>query len=487
MADETKVLDDTAIADLTRTVAEKMTALDARFSDDVIEEKVRDMVGELGADPEFVRSVRFGKSDGKVGGKYARLGLGVADIEMLHSILTTAKNTPGIETRGPSEQLEAAFTAVSEGRYVDAVDAHAADVRQIEEMYESGALDTPGFQRAVRALDTAETGYGSQLIGVQYVADLWAGARAQSRVSSLISTFPMSAATAYLPIEADLPEMLFVAENTANNSSDYSTTKSGSNRVQVDAKKFLIHQMWSGELEEDSLIPLLPFLRRQAQGAIAHYGDSLVLNGDTTNAGTGNINLDDADPADTKHYLAFDGIRHAFLVDATGQGTDAATVLTYDKLVDLRKACIDRTYLFDWGHPSNPGDFVYVGDPEVVDAIGKLDEVITLDKFGMGATVLAGQQARIGQNPLISSIAMSLTMADGKVSTTAGNNTLSQVAAFNRRAFVTGVRRQVKVETERLPGRDQTRLVYSMRTGFGRFTPTGAASGIKSAAGLYNI
>jgi len=29
--------------------------------------------------------------------------------------------------------------------------------------------------------------------------------------------------------------------------------------------------------------------------------------------------------------------------------------------------------------------------------------------------------------------------------------------------------------------------VYSMRLGFGRFTPTGAASGIESAAALYYI
>jgi len=43
------------------------------------------------------------------------------------------------------------------------------------------------------------------------------------------------------------------------------------------------------------------------------------------------------------------------------------------------------------------------------------------------------------------------------------------------------------VETERLPATDQTRLVYSLRLGFGRFTPTGAASGIEAAAILRNI
>ena len=479
---------DNDVAELTRDVKAKMEALDERFSDEAIDERIAEAIGALGDDEKFVRKIRFSGGDPRLdGSKYGRMGMGVADIEMLHNILTTGRDTPGVECSGPSEDLEKAFKAVSEGHYLDAVSAHAADIRKLEEMHKAGYLDVPAFKRAIRALDTAESGYGSQLIGAQYVTDLWAGARAESRVAALINSFPMTDPTAYLPVEADLPEMLFVAENTSATSSDYTTTKSGSNRVQVDAKKFIIHQMWSGELEEDSIIPLLPFLRRQAQMSIAHYSDSLVLNGDTTNAGTGNINLDDADPADTKHYLAFDGIRHVSLVDATGQGTDAATILTYDKLIDIRKTGIDRTYLFDWGHPSDPNDYVYVGDPEVCDAIGKLDEVITVDKFGPQATVLAGQQSRIGQNPLISSIAMSLTEADGFVSTTPGNNTLSQVLGFNRRAYALGLRRQVKVETERLPGRDQTRLVYSMRFGFGRFSPTGAASGIKSTGMLYNI
>ena len=46
---------------------------------------------------------------------------------------------------------------------------------------------------------------------------------------------------------------------------------------------------------------------------------------------------------------------------------------------------------------------------------------------------------------------------------------------------------RVKLETERLPASDQTRLVYSLRLGFGRFTPSGAASGIESADVIYNL
>jgi hypothetical protein len=244
--------------------------------------------------------------------------------------------------------------------------------------------------------------------------------------------------------------------------------------------------MWSGEMAEDSIIPFVPFLRRQAALAVAHYADSLVLNGDTTNAATGNINLDDADPANTKHYLAFDGIRHAALVDNTGNAVDAAGAPTYAQLIGLRSKMIDTTRLVDWGHPTDPSDLVYVSDPETADKHAQLDEVITVDKYGSNATILTGELMKVGRHPYVASIAVSKTEADGKVSTTGGNNTLGQTVAFNRRGFKVGWRRRVQVETERLPGSDQWRVVYSLRMGFGRFTPTGAASGIEAAAVLYN-
>jgi hypothetical protein len=443
---------------------------------------------------EIISKLKHGRGDDKLAGsKYHRKGMTVADIEFTHDVLEAAQRS-GRSKEGPSEELRNAVAAVSETRHVPATIARADDERHVEEMRSKGILDEAGYRRAMSsigqvygAMDTAETGFGLELVGAQYISELWRGAQARARVFSLIRQFDMTDATAYLPVEAGVPEMLFVGESTANNSSNYDTVKTGSERVQVDAKKFVIHQMFSGEMEEDSIIPYVPFLQAQAARSVALHSDSLVLNGDTTNAGTGNINLDDADPADTKHYLAFDGIRHAALVDNTGNGDDVAGPITYRKLLDLRGLLLDTTYDHDWGHPDEAEDLVYVSDPETGDRIALLDEVITVDKMGDRATVLTGQQGRIGMHPLISSIRLSKTEADGKVSTTGSNNTLGQVVAFNRTGFVTGVRRRLRFEVERLTGTDQTRLVWSLRLGFGRYSPTGAASGIEAAAVAYNV
>ena len=484
-----------------------------RVSDDKLNELIRSNLDQLLADgdSDFVRKLRFGPDAGSaelVGTKYARFGLNVSDVEFLYDLQTSLTGQPrrggGGAHPGPSEELTRTFQAISTARYLPADKVREIDRSAIDDLFprvpltefhgkdrelaKAGKFELTGaYQRAIRAMDTAESGFGSQLIGAQYVGELWDAPRKLGRVFPLIDDFEMMHPTTYLPVEVDIPEMLFVAENTASNSSEYTTVKTGSQRVQVDAKKFVIHQMWSGEMDEDSLIPFVPFLRRQAAYAVAHYADSLVLNGDTTNAATGNINLDDADPADTKHYLAFDGIRHAALVDNTANAIDAAGAVTLALLHNQRAKMIDLTRLVDWGHPISAEDLVYVSDPETADKIAQLDELLTVDKFGAGATVFNGQVSRIAGHPHISSIAVSKTEADGKVSTTGANNTLGQVVTFNRRGFKVGWRRRVQVETERLPARDQTRIVLSMRLGFGRFTPTGAASGIEAAAVLRNI
>ncbi|MGH3834181.1 MAG: hypothetical protein ACRDSF_00535 [Pseudonocardiaceae bacterium] len=501
---------------LATEIRQRLDAVDLSISEKISDTRLADLVKTnlsalLSEDTELVRKLRFGPSgtDNRelVGTKYARWGLSLADVEYLHDLqhsLRGQRKVSGGFYDGPSEQLGKTFEAISEARYLPADKVRELDRKALDDMFpripvsefhgddkklaRQGKYELTGaYQRAMLAMDTAESGFGSQLVGAQYVGELWDAPRRLGKVFPLIDSFEMTDPTAFLPVEVDIPEMLFVSESTANNSSNYTTVKTGSQRVQVDAKKFVIHQMWSGEMEEDSIIAFVPFLRRQAAMSVVHYSDSLVLNGDTTNAATGNINLDDADPADTKHYLAFDGIRHAALVDNTANGTDAAGAVTLTLVDGQRSKMIDSARLVDWGHPTDFSDLAHVADPETADKLSLLDEVLTVDKYGNNATILNGELSRLKNHPLIACIAVPKTEADGKVSTTGANNTKGQVVTVNRRGFKVGWRRRIMVETERLPATDQTRIVYSMRLGFGRFSPTGAASGVEAASVLYNI
>lgn len=502
---------DPVLEQLLKDVNARLDAIGQKVDDQRLVKLVTDQFDLLTKDETFIRKMRFGGDGGErklVGTKYARFGLSISDIEWLYELQESLRgqkrpNSAGLY-EGPSEELRNTFGAISEAYFLPTEKVREIDRRAIDDLFpriplgwfygkdralaSKGAFElTEAYQHAMRAMDTAETGYGLQLIGAQYVGELWQAARDASRIFGLIDSFEMTDPVAYLPVEVDFPELLLVTESATYNASNYTTVKTGSNRVTVTAKKFVMHQMWSGEMEEDSIIPFVPFLRRQQGLGLGFYSDSLVLNGDTTDAATGNINLDDADPDATKHYLAFDGLRHVGIVDNTANQKDLAGSITYAALVAAKGRMIDATYKVDWGHPNDPNDLIYSSDQETADKIALLDEVITVDKMGAQATVLTGQQARIGQNPLVPSMAISKTEADGKVSTTAGNNIKGQVVTFNRRAVKAGWRRRVQVETERIPATDQTRIVSSLRLGLGRFTPTGAASGIEGADVIYDI
>lgn len=501
------------IEELMQDIKQRLDAMKADFSEEKIRGMVTQYLSALDDNDPIVRKMRFGKNETPaplIGTKYARWNLAIEDIEFLFDLQESLRGQKRVDSdaggsmyEGPSEGLRNTWNAVSKAIYLPMETVREIDRKAIDNLFPRvpvsaffgkdrelaarGAWqETQAYQAAMRAMDSAESGYGSQLVGAGYVRDLWTAARAESRLMGLIDTFEMTDPTVYLPVEVDIPELLFVGESTAANSSNYTTVKTGSNRVSVSAKKFVIHQMWSGELEEDSIIPFIPFLRRQAQLSLAHYGDSLVANGDDTNAATGNINLDDADPADTKHYLAFDAIRHAGLVDNTNNSKDMAGPITFAELRNVKARMLDTTYLHDWGHPNDPSDLIYAADPTTADQIATLDEVINW-KIQAGQQLLNGQVSQVLGHPVIAAMAISKTEADGKVSTTGSNNVKGQVMSFNRRGAKWGWRRRVKLETERIPATDQTRLVYSMRAGLGRYTPTGAASGIEWADVIRDI
>lgn len=343
-----------------------------------------------------------------------------------------------------------------------------------------------GEGRPVRAMDTAETGFGLELIGTQFITNLWAAARNADSIVSMIRTIPMTAPTSTIPIDGDLPEMLFVGESTSASASAYATSKTGSGNQSLSAKKFTIQQRWSAELNEDSIIAYTPFLREKLNQAAALYLGSTMYNGDTTNAGTGNINLDDADPSDTKHYLAYDGIRHYWLVTDTGQGKDMGNVaLDPSEIVKGRGKLnggdddIDALIKnVNWG--MNARDLVLVMDWDTYMGMLELNVVKTLDQYGPAATVLTGELAKYQGIPIIAPSYASKTEADGKASTTESNNSRGQITLFNPAGFLAGQRREMQLFFDRIQGTDQFLFELYTRRGFTRH-------GSNVAAGIYNI
>ncbi len=451
--------------ELTRMLAEikRMNDLEEQRQSD-IERLIDDRLSKLTGGEPRTDKLTEPAVKGEWAEEFEQRGYTPADFELARMIMDGAgKLSSNPQIIEPSERFLNAYRA-------------NVDVKRIQ-------IGRDG--KPYRAMDTAETGYGLELIGAQYVRDLWTAARNSDTLVNRIRSIPMTDPTTYVPIDGALPEMLFVGESTGSSATAYTTSKTASNRVTLTAKKFTIQQIWSGELDEDSIIAFTPFLREKLNMSAALHLGSAYYNGDTTNAGTGNINSDDADPADTKHYLAWDGIRHYVLVDATGQGKNMAAALDF-KEINVARGKLNGTDddidaavgNINWG--TNAADLLLVADWDTYMAMLDGDKVTTVDKYGPGATIVTGELGRIYGIPIIAPSYATKTEADGKASGTESNNTKGQIMLFNPMGFLGGVRRDVQLFFDRIQRTDQFLFELYTRRAFTRF-------GGNVAAGIYNI
>ena len=386
--------------------------------------------------------------------------------------------------QGASRSMRNPTNLTFRDQFEDAARFHIHEDPRTERVLVVEGFDSRGLPRT-RAMDSAETGYGLELIGVEYATQLWQAARNLDALVGDIRTVPMATSTMKVPIDGNVPEMVLASENTAASNTLPTTQKTPSNNVTLTAKKFAIYQVWSAELEEDSVIAFVPFLRDMlAMSAAVHLG-SAYLNGDTTDAGAGNINLDDANPADTKHYLAWDGIRHDWLVTTTGNGVNMAAALDPAKINVARGKLnggdddVDNAITnINWG--LNPRNLRLVMDWDTYLSLLDADKVTTVDKYGPAATVVTGELGNYNGIPIITPPYASKTEADGKASTTEASNTKGQITLFAPAAYLGGERRGIQMFMDRIQGRGQFLIELYTRRAFTRF-------GTNGSAGIYNI
>lgn len=429
--------------------------------------------GEDGRDADMLPGGRGVDPSDTMRDRFDHLGYSRGDFELAMMIMDGANHIKNPVRITPSETFKRAWTH------------HVFDLPKKDPYKYGSRIFIEDDKGNLRAMDTAESGNGQQLVGAQYESDLWEAARAGDPLLSLIREIPMRFPTDYIPVDGALPELRLLGESTSDSATAYTASDTPSNRATLTAKKLGINQLWSGELNEDSIIQYTPFLRAQLNRAAIHGLASTIYNGDTTNAATGNINLDDADPADTKHYLAYDGIRHYWLVDATGQGKDMAGALD-PKEIDRARGKLNGTTddvdadfnNINWG--SNANDLVLVCDFDTYMNLQDLDEVRTVDKYGSNATVITGELGRVRGIRVVSPAYASKTEADGKASDTEASNTKGQITVFNPNGFIRGSLRGLSLYFDRVQRTDQFLFELYMRKAFTRF-------GGNVAAGIYNI
>ena len=331
------------------------------------------------------------------------------------------------------------------------------------------------LKAALKALTSTGTATGDELVPTEMATELWQDFFLASRIVSTMATIPMPTNPFDVPLGLGDVTWRKGSQNTATTSSDPATAKST-----LTVTELVTEQNWSYTLDEDAVVAMAPAIRTRLAISGAEVIDAFALNADATNAATGNINLDDADPADDSYYISDgqDGIRHLWLVDNSTQGVDAGG----DALAD---ADILSMLKLMGKYAVNPEQAAMVVDVSTyLKGLLNMDAVITVDKFGPEAVVKTGQLAAYRGIPIVVSASGPLTEADGKVSTTSASNTLGQISCWNTLMWYAGFRRDLLIEMDRDIQKRQYIMVTSLREAV---AARGTRSSATHTAGIYNI
>lgn len=333
---------------------------------------------------------------------------------------------------------------------------------------------------AIKALTSTGSGTGDEYVPTDMADQVWMDMFLAARVAGTLDTINMPTDPFDLPLGLGSVVWRKGTQNTATTHSDPATAKST-----LTTTELVTEQRWSYTLDEDSVIAIMPLLRAELARSGGEMVDDFLLNADATNAGTGNINLDDADPADDSYYLSDgqDGIRHQWIVDNSAQQVDAGGALTDADITAMLSKM--GKYAADPRSVAMAMDVQSYLNGMLATGTGAPGEyVITLDKLGPEAVAITGQLAAYRGIPLIASSQHRLAEADAKLSTTAASNTKGSITAYNRLMWKAGFRRQLLIEADREIQNRMLVMVSSFRIAVGA---RGTRSSNTHTAGIRNI
>ena len=318
--------------------------------------------------------------------------------------------------------------------------------------------------------------FGDEWVGVGYSTSLWEKIRMGTFVMQKLAPYsievPQGQESIVIPLESTDPVFYKVAQATALDGTmkvpvptvTNSPIQTGNQTLTL--SKLGGRMLFSGEMEEDSLIPWVPQIMFQLQQSGINYLESAILDGDTTTATTANINNIAATPSATDWFLMFDGFRKIGLVTNTANSRSAAAGLGVEDFLETAKLlgtngrnAIDKTKVS------------FIIDPAVMWKSLTLPEVGSRDIFSAATiesgtlTGLWGYKIDVCGNMCFASTVQKSNAA-GKVDVSVvGNNLYGSILAVRWDQWRLGWKRRMKLETTRIANADTTEIVATMRVG----------------------
>lgn len=403
-------------------------------------------------------------------------GLSVEDQVFLIGVVNSR---PGM--RASQSAYKAAFIKASEA----AQESHSAS--EMTSAAKAAGLDLADAANAAKAnelMHTTQTGYGDEWIGVGYSTQLWLAVRDPTRIAGMLPEIiiPQGSEGVYDPLEGTDPTFYKVPEATATNSTTgrpdatITASKAGTERKLHTATKVGGRIIYTGEMEENALIPMATQLRQQLETAAEEALEHVIIDGDTTATATTNINDigNGSAQTSTNLWLSFDGFRKLALVTNTANSRDGGA-LTEDDFLETAKLMGTAGLL-----GADVRKALFIIDANVRWKILTVSAVKTRDVF-LNATIENGDLTGVYGYRIYTSYAMHKASAKrmantaGKIHGTDSNNTTGSIIAVRPDQWKLARKRRVTIESARWIDSDANQIVLTMSAGL-QYRDTEAAA-----------
>lgn len=249
-----------------------------------------------------------------------------------------------------------------------------------------------GFQEDLgdfkKALDTAAAAGGGDWVPTDFSTQFYEFVRLETMVAALFPVIQMPSNPFSIPVGIGRVTTFKQAEQTADTGQTIipvGDTTNISSKTTLTAVGHASRVLASKEVQEDSIVAVLPFLRQEMITAMAEGREDCIMNGDTAGS---HEDTDITDAADRRKMWL--GLRaHA---NDNSYKTDLST-FNYTNLLSMRKN------LGKYG--VYPVKLAWITGIAGMIKLLNLPEVVTVDKYGASATILSGEIGKIGGIPVV--------------------------------------------------------------------------------------
>ncbi len=296
------------------------------------------------------------------------------------------------------------------------------------------------------------TGAGLDWVPEQFSADFIERMEMEFRVAGLIDTIPISNKTGTLKVPAaDTAATLYriSGATTEDDIDKIPATTPGTRVVTIEPEKLGARVLLDADLQEDAVIDMAEYIRKELYLAAARGIDDICINGDTATT-----HQDSDVTASTDHRKTWKGFRILAPSSSKVDSSDTINIATFRKLWSKMSTSTN-----EYGMPE---DLVILVNQLGFLRLMTIAEILTRDKYGDKATIVTGEMASLFNIPVVptSMIRRNLNASgvyDGNTTT------YTELLLVNKRAFLMGTKRQAKVDSEKDIDYDRTKFVITLR------------------------